>query len=255
MGKIIAIANQKGGVGKTTTAVNLCASLAHRGKKVLLIDCDPQGNATTGMGVDKTKAKSVYDVLLRGESAEDALVETRFGWVIASSADLAGANVELVSVKGREYLLKQTLNGIRGEFDYILIDCPPSLELLTLNALVASDTILVPVQAEFYALEGLADLVGTIGLINQRMNPALKLEGLVVTMYDPRTKLATDVENELRMHFPGLVYKTVIPRTVRLAEAPSHGKPVLAYDRASKGARAYLRLASEFLSNQGKERA
>ena len=255
MGKIIAIANQKGGVGKTTTAVNLVASLAHRGKKVLLIDCDPQGNATTGMGVDKTKVKSIYDVLLRDISAKDAVVATRFGCVIASNANLAGANVELVDVKGREYILMHKLKAIRDDYDYIFVDCPPSLELLTLNSLVAADTVLVPVQAEYYALEGLSDLVSTIKLINQRMNPALKLEGLVLTMYDPRTKLSTDVESELRMHFPGLVYGTTIPRNVRLAEAPSHGKPCIAYDKSSKGTRAYLHLATEFLKRQGKGKA
>ena len=255
MGKIVAIANQKGGVGKTTTAVNLVASLANRGKKVLLIDCDPQGNATTGMGVDKTRVKSIYDVLLRDVSAKDAIVATRFGHVIASNADLAGANVELVDVKGREYIMKHRLSGIRDSYDFIFIDCPPSLELLTLNALVAADTVLVPVQSEFYALEGLSDLVGTIRLINQRMNPELKVEGLVLTMYDPRTKLAVDVESALRMHFPGLVYDIKIPRTVRLAEAPSHGKPCLDYDRSSKGTRAYLHLAQEFLKRQRKEKA
>jgi len=254
MGKIVAIANQKGGVGKTTTAVNLCASLANRGKKVLLVDCDPQGNATTGMGVDKTKVKSIYDVILRDVSAKDAVVATRYGCVIASSAELAGANVELVDVKGREYILMHKLKNIRDSYDFILIDCPPSLELLTLNALVAADTVFVPVQAEFYALEGLSDLIGTVRRINQRMNPALKVEGLVLTMYDPRTKLATDVESALRMHFPGLVYDVKIPRTVRLAEAPSHGKPCLEYDRSSKGTRAYLHLAQEFLKRQGKER-
>jgi len=253
MGKIIAIANQKGGVGKTTTAVNLCASLAHRGLRILLVDCDPQGNASTGMGVDKNKENSIYDVLLRDMSAKEAVVETAYGNVIASNADLAGANVELVDMKDREYLLKHKLAEIRDDYDFIFIDCPPSLELLTLNALVGADTVFVPVQSEFYALEGLSDLVGTIRLINQRMNPSLKMEGLVLTMYDPRTKLAIDVESELRMHFPGLVYSTVIPRTVRLAEAPSHGKPILAYDKSSKGARIYLHLATEFLRNQGKE--
>lgn len=250
MGKIIAIANQKGGVGKTTTAINLCASLAHRGKKVLLVDCDPQGNATTGMGIDKTKTKSVYDVLFRDLPMQNAVVATRYGNVVCSHAELAGANVELVDLERREYQLKDRLAGVRDRYDYILIDCPPSLELLTLNALTAADTVLVPVQSEFYALEGLTDLVNTIRLVNQRLNPALELEGLVITMYDSRTKLSTDVEEALRQHFPGKVYQTVIPRTVRLSEAPSHGKPCIAYDRASKGTRAYLHLANEFLKQQ-----
>ena len=252
MAKIVAIANQKGGVGKTTTAINLCASLSSRSKKVLLVDCDPQGNATTGMGIDRRKVKSIYDVLLRNVPAKDAVIATRFGHVIAASPDLAAANVELVDLENREYQLRNCLEPLRSAYDYILIDCPPSLELLTLNALTAADSVLVPVQAEFYALEGLSDLTGTIRRINQRLNPALKLEGLVLTMYDNRTKLATDVAEELRRHFPGLVYETTIPRNVRLSEAPSHGMPCLAYDRMSKGARAYLHLANEFLKSQGK---
>ena len=254
MGKVIAIANQKGGVGKTTTAINLCASLAYRGMKTLLVDCDPQGNATTGMGVNRSKAKSIYEVLLGNSVAKDAVTPTRFGDIIAASPDLAGANIELVDVPGREYVLLNKLRSVRSQYDYIIIDCPPSLELLTLNALIAADSVLVPVQAEYYALEGLSDLTGTIRRINQRMNPALKLEGLVLTMYDSRTKLATDVESELRKHFPGLVYETTIPRNVRLSEAPSHGKPCLAYDASSKGARAYLHLANEFLKAQRKGR-
>lgn len=254
MGKVIAIANQKGGVGKTTTAINLCASLAYRGMKTLLVDCDPQGNATTGMGVNRSKAKSIYEVLLGNSVAKDAITPTRFGDIIAASPDLAGANIELVDVPGREYVLLNKLRSVRSQYDYIVIDCPPSLELLTLNALIAADSVLVPVQAEYYALEGLSDLTGTIRRIKQRMNPALKLEGLVLTMYDSRTKLATDVEAELRKHFPGLVYETTIPRNVRLSEAPSHGKPCLAYDASSKGARAYLHLANEFLKAQRKGR-
>ena len=250
MAKIVAIANQKGGVGKTTTAINFTAALAHRGKKVLLVDSDPQGNATTGMGIDKTKTKSVYDVLFRDLPMQNAVVATRYGNVVCSHAELAGANVELVDLERREYQLKDRLAGVRDRYDYILIDCPPSLELLTLNALTAADTVLVPVQSEFYALEGLTDLVNTIRLVNQRLNPALELEGLVITMYDSRTKLSTDVEEALRQHFPGKVYQTVIPRTVRLSEAPSHGKPCIAYDRASKGTRAYLHLANEFLKQQ-----
>ena len=250
MGKIIAIANQKGGVGKTTTAINLCASLVQRGKKVLLVDCDPQGNATTGMGIDKTKVRGLYDVLFRDLPMQNAVVATRYGHVIPSSADLAGANVELVDLDRREYRLKDCMEAVKKLYDFILIDSPPSLELLTLNALSAADTVLVPVQSEFYALEGLTDLVNTIKLVNQRLNPDLKLEGLVLTMYDNRTKLSSDVEEAVRTHVPGKVYQTQIPRTVRLSEAPSHGKPCLAYDRTSKGTRAYLHLANEFLKQQ-----
>lgn len=250
MGKTVAIANQKGGVGKTTTAVNLCASLAYRGRRVLLVDCDPQGNATTGFGLNKAEAQGIYDVMLRDLPARDAVVETRYGSIIGASPDLAGANVELVDVPGREFVLMHKLKTLRERFDYILIDCPPSLELLTLNALVAADSVLVPVQSEFYALEGLSDLTDTIRRINQRMNPGLHIEGLVLTMYDGRTKLSTDVEAALRAHFPGLVYETTIPRNIRLSEAPSHGMPCLAYDKSSKGARAYLHLANEFLKAQ-----
>ena len=252
MGKTVAIANQKGGVGKTTTAVNLCACLAYRGQKVLLVDCDPQGNATTGFGIDKNRGMSIYDVMLRGLPARDAVTVTRFGDIIGASPDLAGANVELVDVPGREFVLMHKLKSLQNVYDYVFIDCPPSLELLTLNALVAADTVLVPVQSEFYALEGLSDLTGTIRRINQKMNPGLRIEGLVLTMYDSRTKLSTDVEAALREHFPGLVYETAIPRNVRLSEAPSHGEPCIAYDKSSKGTRAYLHLANEFLKAQKK---
>ncbi len=255
MGKTVAIANQKGGVGKTTTAVNLCASLAYRGQKVLLVDCDPQGNATTGFGLDKTRTRSIYDVMLRGLPAWDAVTATRFGSIIGASPDLAGANVELVDIPGREFVLMHKLKSLLDRFDYIFIDCPPSLELLTLNALVASDSIIVPVQSEFYALEGLSDLTGTIRRINQKMNPALHIEGLLLTMYDSRTKLSTDVDAALRERFPGLVYETTIPRNVRLSEAPSHGEPCIAYDKSSKGARAYLHLANEFLKSQKRGRS
>ena len=254
MGKTVAIANQKGGVGKTTTAVNLCASLAYRGQKVLLVDCDPQSNATTGFGLDKTSTKSVYDVMFRGLAARDAVTATRFGSILSASPDLAGANVELVDLPGREFVLMHKLKSLKDSYDYIFIDCPPSLELLTLNALVAADTVLVPVQSEFYALEGLSDLTGTIRRINQKMNPGLRIEGLVLTMFDSRTKLSLDVEAALREHFPGLVYETTIPRNVRLSEAPSHGVPCIAYDKSSKGARAYLHLANEFLKAQKRGR-
>ena len=252
MAKIIAIANQKGGVGKTTTAINFTAALAHRGKKVLLVDSDPQGNATTGMGVDKSKAEGTYEVLTGKLSAREAAKKTPWGWVLACNTELAGANIELIDVPEREFVLKRALDKAREKFDYIIIDCPPSLELLTLNALVAADTVLVPVQAEYYALEGLSSLMATIRRINQRMNPALALEGLVLTMYDNRTKLAQDVEEELRTHFPGLVYETTIPRNIRLSEAPSHGKPCIDYDKKSKGSKAYLHLAKEFQKRQEK---
>ena len=254
MGKIIAIANQKGGVGKTTTAVNLCAALFKRGKKILLIDCDPQGNATTGMGLKKNKGYSVYDVLLRGVSARDAVVATMYGNMLISRSDLAAANVELVPMEKREQLLKNKLDEIKDEYDYIWIDCPPSLELLTLNALTAADSVFIPVQSEYYALEGLNDLINTVRLVKMRMNPTLEIEALVLTMCDNRTNLSGDVEEELRKHFPGKVYQTTIPRNIRLSEAPSHGKPCIVYDKASKGSRAYLHLASEFLKRQKGEK-
>lgn len=254
MGKTVAIANQKGGVGKTTTAVNLCASLSYRGRRVLLVDCDPQGNATTAFGLKKAEANSIYDVMLGDKTAREAVTVTRYGSIIGSGPDLAGANVELVDIPGREFVLMHKLKSLQDVFDFIIIDCPPSLELLTLNALVASDTVLVPVQSEFYALEGLSDLTDTIRRINRKMNPGLHIEGLVLTMYDGRTKLSMDVEAALREHFPGLVYETTIPRNIRLSEAPSHGMPCLAYDKSSKGARAYLHLANEFLKAQKRGR-
>lgn len=248
MGKIYAVVNQKGGVGKTTTAVNLTAALVEAGKKVLLCDFDPQANATSGLGVDKRKVKqSVYDVIINDVPAEAAVVHTKFGDVLPSSADLAGAGVELLSVPEPNYRLKTALEALRAQYDVILIDCPPSLELLTINGLAAADGILVPVQCEYYALEGLADLMTTLRLIKKRINPTLEIFGVVLTMFDGRTNFSTQVAQEVRRHFPGKVFATVIPRNIRLAEAPSHGLPVTVYDKSSRGSVAYKALAQELI--------
>ncbi|MGM9662697.1 MAG: ParA family protein [Oscillospiraceae bacterium] len=247
MAKTIAIVNQKGGVGKTTTCVNLAAALGEKGRRVLLCDFDPQANATSGMGVDKTTSLGVYDVVINGTSPEKSVVSTRYGDVLPSSKALAGAGIEMIDREGREFLLKQALEALKPRYDYIFIDCPPSLELLTLNALCAADSVLVPVQGEYFALEGLSDLMNTIRIVRRSLNPALTLEGVLLTMFDSRTNLALQVAEEVKRYFPGKVYATVIPRNVRLSEAPSHGKPVTAYDRSSRGAEAYLLLAEEFL--------
>ena len=247
MGKIIAVVNQKGGVGKTTTAVNLTAALHDLGLKVLLCDFDPQANATSGLGVDKRKIKhSVYDVVINDVPASQAIVQTRFGDVLPSHADLAGAGVELLSMPNPNHRLGQALKEIRDRYDVIFIDCPPSLELLTLNSLSAADSILVPVQCEYYALEGLSDLMRTMRMVKQRLNPRLELFGVILTMFDGRTNFSNQVAQEVRRHFPGKVFSSVIPRNVRLAEAPSHGIPVHNYDRHSRGATAYQALAGEF---------
>lgn len=246
MGKILAVVNQKGGVGKTTTAVNLTAALHELGLKVLLCDFDPQANATSGMGLDKRKIRySVYDVTINDVPLEDAVVHTNFGDVLPSSADLAGAAVELISAQHRELQLEKALHKARDSYDVIFIDCPPSLELLTLNSLCASDGILVPVQCEYYALEGLSDLMSTLRMVKKRLNPRLEIFGVALTMYDGRTNFSAQVAQEVRRHFPGKVFKTVIPRNIRLAEAPSHGIPVTAYDRSSRGAKAYQEIAEE----------
>ena len=250
MAKTIAIVNQKGGVGKTTTCVNLTAALTNQGKKVLMCDFDPQANSTSGMGVDKTASKGIYEVLIESSPTADAVVHTRFGDVLPSNKALAGAGIELIGMNRREFLLKDALAQVADQYDYILIDCPPSLELLTLNALCAADTILVPVQGEYYALEGLSDLMNTVRIVRRSLNPKLELEGVLLTMFDGRTNLALQVAEEVKHYFPGKVYATVIPRNVRLSEAPSHGKPITAYDRTSRGAEAYTALAAEFLKKQ-----
>ena len=249
---IVAVVNQKGGVGKTTTAVNLTAALAAAGKKVLLCDFDPQANATSGMGVEKRKVKySVYDCIVNDVPAEQAIVQTKFGDVLPSSADLAGAAVELLTLPEPNYRLKSALAAVKDRYDYIFIDCPPSLEMLTLNGLAAADKILVPVQCEYYALEGLSDLMSTLRAVKKRINPNLDIFGVLLTMFDGRTNFSTQVAQEVRRHFPGKVYATVIPRNIRLAEAPSHGLPVNAYDKHSRGAVAYKAVAEEIIRKNG----
>ncbi len=248
MGKIVAVVNQKGGVGKTTTAVNLTAALTEAGKKVLLCDFDPQANATSGLGLDKRKLRtSVYDAIINDTPVSDVLVHTKYGDVLPSSSDLAGAAVELLSLDDPSFRLRRILQSVQSEYDLILIDCPPSLEMLTINALAAANSILIPVQCEYYALEGLADLMTTLRLIKKRTNPALDIFGVALTMFDGRTNFSTQVAQEVRRHFPGKVFASVIPRNVRLAEAPSHGLPVTVYDRSSRGACAYRAMADEII--------
>jgi chromosome partitioning protein len=251
MARIIAITNQKGGVGKTTTSVNLSASLAEAGQRVLLVDLDPQGNATMGCGVDKGKlTRTVYHVLLGIARLGDAKIraESCACDLLPANRELAGAEIELVGFDNRENLLKTALVGVAAEYDFILIDCPPALNLLTVNALVAADAVVIPMQCEYYALEGLSDLVNTIRRVHAHLNPGLEIEGLLRTMFDPRNTLAQQVSAQLEKHFGRKVYDTVIPRNIRLAEAPSYGKPVMQYDRTSKGAQAYLALAREILA-------
>jgi len=247
MGKIISIVNQKGGVGKSTTCVNLAAALREQGSRVLLVDIDPQGNATSGVGVDKSFSPSVYDVLINGVPAQSAVASTPFCDIIIANKVLSGAEIELVSIDNREYRLRDALSSLSLSYDYIVIDCPPSLGLLTVNALCASDSFLVPVQCEYYALEGLSDLMYTVRAMKKSLNPSLELEGVLLTMFDSRTNLSLQVVEEVKRFFPGKVFGSVIPRNVRISEAPSHGIPVMNYDRASRGSEAYLNLAAELL--------
>ena len=253
MGKIIAIANQKGGVGKTTTAVNLAAALAVREMKVLLVDADPQGNASSGSGVERSRSRrTLYDAIVRGEPLSNIIVRTELPmfWVLPADKQLAGAEIELVGEDRREYRLKELLEPIRDDFDYILVDCPPSLGLLTVNGLTAADSLLVPIQCEYFALEGVTELFDTLAHLRRMLNPKLSIEGLLLTMFDERTNLSSAVANDLRDFYGGQVLKTVIPRNVRLAEAPSYGKPIILYDIRSRGAESYLELAKEIISNE-----
>ena len=250
MAKVIAIANQKGGVGKTTTAVNLSACLAYKGKRVIIIDADPHGNTTSGLGIEKQNvSKSIYEVIINDEKIENALMQTMIEnlYICPSNIQLVGAEVELVSVISRETRLKVALEDIRDKYDFIIIDCPPSLGLLTLNALTAADTILVPIQCEYYALEGLSQLMNTVKLVQRHLNPSLEVEGVVLTMFDARTNLSLQVVEDVKKYFRNKVYRTIIPRNVRLSEAPSFGLPIILYDPKSKGAECYLDLAREVI--------
>lgn len=252
MGKIIAITNQKGGVGKTTTSVNLSACIAKLGKKVLLIDMDPQGNASSGLGIDKDNLEAcIYDVLINDVAVGDVIIPTAIKKlkIAPASIDLAGAGVELVGLPKREYILKKALKSIKDEYDYIFIDCPPSLDLLTLNALVAANGVLIPIQSEFYALEGVSQLMNTVNLVKKSLNEKLEVEGVLLTMFDGRTNLSIQVADEVKKYFTTKVYKTIIPRNVRLSEAPSYGEPIIIYDPKSKGAEVYMKLAKEVLKN------
>ena len=253
--KTICIFNQKGGVGKTTTNINLCSYLAMQGKKILTIDIDPQGNTTSGLGFDKKKISlSTYDLLTSDVSINDTIKECELVnnlYLIPSKMELAGAEVELINIKSRENILKQKLKEVQGKFDYIFIDCPPSLGILTINALTAATSVLTPIQCEFYALEGVGQLVNTIQLVKRSLNKKLEIEGIILSMYDNRTKLCNEVVEEVKKYFDDKVYKTTIPRNIRLAEAPSFGLPIMLYDDKCKGAIAYEELANEFLDRQG----
>ena len=253
MGRIIAIANQKGGVGKTTTAINLSAALGAKGKSVLLIDMDPQGNATSGLGVEKSQKNTVYDLLVNDAAFSECVRKNV--WenldLVPSTMDLAGAEIEMLDIERHEFILKKKLRAAAAEYDYILIDCPPSLNLLTVNALTTANAVLVPIQCEFYAMEGLTQLMYTVKLVQKKLNPGLEMEGVVFTMFDIRTRLSQQVVDSVKQYLKEKVFDTIIPRNVRLAEAPSHGMPITEYDVTSAGAKAYLKLADEVIENEG----
>ena len=253
MGRVIAVANQKGGVGKTTTAINLSAALAEKGKKVLLIDIDPQGNATSGVGVEKYEVENtIYDLILGETTIQSCIEYTEFEnlHLIPSNVDLAAAEIELIGIPDKEFIIRKVLEKIKNVYDFILIDCPPSLNLLTINAMTTADTVLVPIQCEYYALEGLSQLIHTINLVKERLNPYLDIEGIVFTMFDARTNLSLQVVENVRANVKQKVYSTIIPRNVRLAEAPSHGYPITIYDPKSAGAESYRALAEEVISRE-----
>lgn len=257
MGRIIAIANQKGGVGKTTTSINLSACLAEAGKKVLTVDIDPQGNTTSGLGVDKTEERNtIYQVVIDECTIEEAIIKNIYENLdlVASDVNLAGAEIDLIGIDEREYILKKQLEKVKNNYDFIIIDCPPSLTMLTVNAMTAADTVLVPIQCEYYALEGLSQLIHSIKLVKKKLNPALEIEGVVFTMYDARTNLSLQVVENVKENLNQAVYKTIIPRNVRLAEAPSHGLPINIYDSKSAGAESYRMLAEEVIANKFEEK-